>query len=91
MLLRRPSGPLHREVAPLSNVVVGAARMNPIGSNLTKQQHSNFEYAKWHDIFTPEECADEWMQNKPILSDFVMNGFIMPGRHHVPDGHSPIG
>ena len=30
----------------------------------TKHQYCNSEFAKWHDIYTPGECADEWRQNK---------------------------
>ena len=37
----------------------------------TKQKHCKFEYAKWHDIYIPNECADEWMQITLILSDCV--------------------
>ena len=37
---------------------------------------------KWHDIYTPEECMDEWRQNNAdlkLLENCVMNGFIMFG------------
>ena len=37
-------------------------------------------FTKWHDIYTPEECADELRQNNADLKLFgncVMNGFIM--------------
>ena len=45
----------------------------------TKHQHCNSEYAKWHDSYTPEECANEWMQNNADFKWCVMNGFIMSG------------
>ena len=48
---------------------------------LFKIQRCNSEFAKWHDIYMPEECADEWMQNNAYFKWLgVMNGFII--RHH---------
>ena len=38
------------------------------------------EFTKWHDIYKPEECADESRQNNAdlkLLENCVMNGFIM--------------
>ena len=37
------------------------------------------ELVKWHNIYTPEECADEWRQKKLIESYCVMNVFIIFG------------
>ena len=40
------------------------------------------EFAKWHDIYTPKECADKRRQNNAdlkLLENCVMNGFIMFG------------
>ena len=51
-------------------------------SNLKKKQRRGSEFAKWHDIYTPEECAEEWGQNNAdlkLLENCVMNGFIMLG------------
>ena len=39
-------------------------------------------FAKWHDIYTPEECAEQWRQSNAdlkLLENCVMNGFIMFG------------
>ena len=50
----------------------------PMGSN--QKQRCGSEFAKWHDIYTAEECADEWRLNNTdlkLLENCVMNGFIM--------------
>ena len=48
-----------------------------------QKQRCGSEFTKWHDdIYTPEECADEWRQNNAdlkLLKNWVMNGFIMFG------------
>ena len=52
----------------------------PMGSN--QKQRCGSEFVKWHDIYTPEECADEWRQNNAdlkLLENCVMNAFIMFG------------
>ena len=44
-----------------------------------RKQRCGSEFAKWHDIYTPEECADEWRQNNAdskSLENCVMNGFL---------------
>ena len=54
---------------------VGAAPFIPM-----QKQRCGSEFAKWHDIYTPVECADEWRQNNAdlrLLQNCVMNGFIM--------------
>ena len=46
------------------------------------KQRCGSEFPKWHNIYTPEECADEWRQNNAdlkLLENGVMNGFIMFG------------
>ena len=51
-----------------------------MGSN--QKQSFGSEFAKLHDIYTPEECADEWRQNNAdlkLLENCVMNGFIVFG------------
>ena len=48
-----------------------------LGSN--QKQCCGFDFTKWHDIYIPEECADEWRQNTLILSHCFMNGVIMFG------------
>ena len=51
-----------------------------MGSN--QKQRCGSEFAKWHAIYTPEECADEWRQNNAdlkLLENSVMNGFTMFG------------
>ena len=70
---------------------VGAAPFIPMGSN--QKQLCGSEFAKWHDIYTPEECGDEWRQDNAdlrLLENCVMNGFagwLHHVRHHVHDGH----
>ena len=52
----------------------------PMGSN--QKQGCGSEFAKKHDVYTPEECADEWRQNNAdlkLLENCVMNGFIVFG------------
>ena len=59
---------------------VGAAPFIPMRSN--QKQRCGSELAKWHDIYTLEECADEWRQNNAdlkLLENCVMNGFIVFG------------
>ena len=49
---------------------------------INQTQRCGSEVSKWHDIYTPEECADEWRQNNAdlkILQNCVMNGLIMFG------------
>ena len=44
-----------------------------------QKQRRGSEFAKWYDIYTPEECADEWRQNNAdlkLLENCVMYGFI---------------
>ena len=51
-----------------------------MGSN--QKQRCGSEFAKWHDIYTPKECADKWRQHNAdlkLLENCVMNGFIMFG------------
>ena len=46
------------------------------------KQRCGSEFAKWHDIYTPEECADEWRQNNAdlkLLENCVTKCFIMFG------------
>ena len=66
------------EVAQLSSM--HAQRRAWSGRN--QKQRRGSEFVKWHDIYTPEECADEWRQNNDdlkLLENCVMNGFIMFG------------
>ena len=51
----------NKEVAQLSSDKVGPARLIPMGRN--KKQRCNSEFAKRHDIYTPEKCVNEWIQN----------------------------
>ena len=51
----------------------------------TKKQRCGSEFAKWHDIYTPEECADEWRQNNADFKWLCHEWFHL--RHHVHDGH----
>ena len=59
---------------------VGAVLFIPMGSN--QNQRCGSEFAKLHDIYTPEECAGEWRQNNAdlkLLENCVMNSFIIFG------------
>ena len=75
--------PTNTEVAQLPNndarwVLLQA--FIPMGSN--QKQRSGSVVAKWHDIYTPEECADELRQNNAdlkLLENCVMNGLIIFG------------
>ena len=73
--VRSVCNPTNTEVAQLSNEAVGAARFVPMGSN--QKQRCGSKFAKWHDIYRPEKCADEWRQNNADIKYCVMNGFIM--------------
>ena len=80
ILRRSPSGP--SAIRLIEMLPCQMSRWVPLGWSrwgATKHQHRNFEYAKWHDIYTPEECADEWMQNN---ADF--NWLCHEWFHHVP-------
>ena len=47
-----------------------------MGSN--QKQCCGSEFTKWHDIYTPEECADEFRQNNAdLLENCVTDSFIM--------------
>ena len=53
-----------------------------VGAAPFQKQRRGSELVKWHEIYTPEECADEWRQNNvdlKLLENCVMNGFIMCG------------
>ena len=63
-----------------STVKQRCAPLIPMESN--QKQRCGSEFAKWHDIYTPEECADEWRQHNAdlkVLENCVMNGFIVFG------------
>ena len=79
-----PCNPTNREVAQLSNDAMDATWLFPMGSN--QKQRCCSEFTKWHDIYTPEECADEWRQSN---ADFKLlcHEWIHHVRHHVHDGH----
>ena len=47
-----------------------------MGSN--QKQRCGSGFVKWHDIYTSEECDDEWRQSNvdlKLLENCVMNGF----------------
>ena len=78
----RPSGPYSiRPMQKLLNCQTATrGPFIPMGSN--QKQRCGSEFAKWHAIYTPEECADEWRQNiadSKLLENWVMNGFILFG------------
>ena len=77
--VRSPCKPTNKEVAELSNGAVGAALLIPVAGEQQKQR-CGFEFATWHDIYTPEECADEWRQNNADFKLLCHEWF-----HHV--GH----
>ena len=72
--------PSDREVAQLSNDAVGVARLIPIRNN--KKQCCGSEFAKWHDSYTPEECAGKWRQNNADLK-LLCHEWFHHVRHHV--------
>ena len=51
------------------------------------KQRCNSEFAKWHDIYTPNECADELMQNNADFK-WLYHEWFHHVRHHDHDGHS---
>ena len=54
----------NREVVQLSKFMQ-PLRWNPLGLSrreATETQHCNSEFTKWHDMYTLEERAGEWMQ-----------------------------
>ena len=58
----------------------GCCSIYPDGMGSNQKQRCGSEFAKWHDIYTPEECVDEWRQNNAdlkLLGNCDMNGFIM--------------
>ena len=87
--LCRPSGPY--SIRPIQKLLNCQTTMRgpfiPMGSN--QKQRCGSEFVKWHDIYKPEECADEWRQNNAdlkLLENCVMNGFHHV-QHHVHDIH----
>ena len=83
-LVRSPCNPTNTEVAQLSNDTAGAARLVRMGGN--QKQRCGSEFAKWHDIYTPDEYADEWRQSNTDLKLLCREWFHRV-RHHVHDGH----
>ena len=72
--------PTNTEVAQLSNN--DALSRGHSSRWRTTKNRQNSEFAKCHDSYTPEECADEWRQNNvdlKLLENCAMNGFIMFG------------
>ena len=67
----RPSGPYSiRPIQKLLNCQTMTCAWYQFHSSrcrATKKQRYSSEFAKWHDIYTPEECADEWRQNNADL------------------------
>ena len=49
-----------RHLCITKTVLMRISSLIPMGSIET--QRCNSEFAKWHDVYTPEECADELMQ-----------------------------
>ena len=67
-------------IFPNLNFKQRRASFIPMGSN--QKQRCGSEFAKWHDIYTQEECADEWKQHNAdlkLLKNLVMDGFKMFG------------
>ena len=81
--LCRPSGPHGiwwiEKLLNCQTDVVGATQLIPMGSAVA------LEFAKWHEIYTPEECANEWRQNN---TDFKLlrHEWFQHVWHHVHDG-----
>ena len=83
--LCRPSGPY--SIWPVQKLLNcqtttrgGCCSIHPDGEQ--PKQRCGSEFAKWHDIYTPEECADEWRQNNAdlkLLENCVTKCFIMFG------------
>ena len=61
---------------------MSAAQLIPMRNN--QKQRRNSEFAKWHDTFTPVECADEWMQNNADFK-WLCHEWL---HHDVHDSHS---
>ena len=87
--LHCPSGP--HAIRPIQKLLncqtmraVGAALLFQMGSN--QKQRCGSEFIKWHDIYTPEECADEWRQNNADLK-LLCHEWFHYFWHHVHDGH----
>ena len=74
-----------RKVAQLSNAVVDAPRLIPMGS--IQKQRCKFEFTKWHDIYIPEEYADELMQNNADFK-WLCHEWFHHVRHYIHGGHS---
>ena len=73
------------EVAQLSNAVVDALRsILMVG---IKEQRCNSELVEWHDIYIPEKCADEWMQNNADFK-WLCHEWFHHVRHHIHGCHS---
>ena len=71
-----------------TDIACTSAAVGPIGWfrwEATKQQCYNFEFTKWHDIYTPGERAEEWMLKSANLKWQGHEWF-----HHDHGGH-PIG
>ena len=82
-LVRSPCSPMKIEIAQLSNGALGAAQLIPMGDN--QKQRCGSEIARWHYIYTPEECVDEWRQNNADFKLLCYERFHHI-RHHVHDG-----
>ena len=78
--LSRPSGPYRSDLKRSCSTVKQRRAVGAAPSN--RKQRCGSEFAKWHDIYTPEECADEWRQYNAdfkLIENCGMNGFIMFG------------
>ena len=90
--------PLHPSASPICAIRrieklanCQTSRWVPLGWSrwgATKHQHCNSEYASGHDIYTPEECADEWMPLNAADFKWLWHEWFHHVRRHVPDGHS---
>ena len=61
-------------------------RWVPILMGSNQKQRCGFEFAKWYDIYTSEECAEDWRQNNAD-SKLLCHEWFHHVRHHVHDGH----
>ena len=87
--LRRPSGPhaIWRIQKLLNRQTTRWVPLDSSRRRTTKNRRCGSEFAKWNDIYIPEECEDEWRQNNADLKLLCHEWFHHHVRYHVHDGH----
>ena len=69
-----------QSICPTVKYCGGIPRLIPMGAS--NKQCCNSEFVIWHNIYIPEGCADEWMQNDADCK-WLCHEWFHYTRHHI--------